>query len=393
MAATDASRILLCATDPTAVADLRTILESAGHATDWHAIANGGPDDVTSYQLVVLEGTRGRDEALGFCRGLRQRLADAFVPVLFVAGDLDPEARLASLQEGADTYLLRPFSAGELIAQAKAFLRVKEVHDRLIDKTTEAQRINKRLQAAYQQIDDELELARRVQHSFLPAALPEIPGARLAVHYRPCGRVGGDFYDAFRLDEGHLGLYVADAMGHGVPASLLTIFLKSGVRAKEIFGRQYRLVPPGEVLQRLNRDLIGQQLPDQPFITMVYGLLDLRERTFVFARAGHPHPLYVPAKGEPAFWQVTGPLLGIFDGEFLPQTRPLAPGDKVLLYTDGIEAASFENHPPGAASLLACAARHRELAVDPFVECLARDLDGSPPAGDDLTLLGLELTA
>src|SRR6202030_3840730 len=132
----------------------------------------------------------------------------------------------------------------------------------------EVNRINKRLQAAYQQIDMELELARRIQESFLPQTLPDLPEVRFAVHYEPCGRVGGDFYDVFRLDEKHLGFYIADAMGHGVPASLLTIFVKKGVRAKEISGQQYRLVPPGEVLQRLNRDLIQQELSDNPFITM-----------------------------------------------------------------------------------------------------------------------------
>src|SRR5437762_898331 len=102
----------------------------------------------------------------------------------------------------------------------------------------------------------------------------EVGPVRFAVSYRPCGQVGGDFYDVFRLDEHHVGFYVADAMGHGVPASLLTIFLKKAVQPKEVTGSRYRLVPPGEVLGRLNRELIDQQLAQMPFITMVYGLLN-----------------------------------------------------------------------------------------------------------------------
>ena len=91
-------------------------------------------------------------------------------------------------------------------------LRIKEMHDRLTEKTAEVLHVNKRLQQAYQQIDDELELARRLQLSFLPQSLPEVPRARFAVKYQLCGRVGGDFYDAFRLDEHHAGFYVADAL-------------------------------------------------------------------------------------------------------------------------------------------------------------------------------------
>ena len=90
------------------------------------------------------------------------------------------------------------------------------------------------------------------------------------------GRVGGDFYDVFRLDK-ITSVSTWPTMGHGVPASLLTIFVKKGVRPKEVFGKEYRLVPPGEVLGRLNKELIDQQLSDTPFITMAYGLFNHRE--------------------------------------------------------------------------------------------------------------------
>src|SRR5262249_24920361 len=153
--------------------------------------------------------------------------------------------------------------------QVQAFLRIKQMHGRLADQTAEMRSVNQRLKRAYQQIDLEMEAARRLQMSFLPQTLPEVGPVRFAVHYRPCGRVGGDFYDVFRLDENHVGFYIADAMGHGVPASLLTIFHKRGVRGKSIHGKDYRLLPPREVLSRLNRDLIGQKLPEMPFVTML----------------------------------------------------------------------------------------------------------------------------
>jgi phosphoserine phosphatase RsbU/P len=393
MPATGPSQVLLCADQEAAVGDVRRLLEGAGHAVRWHTLNGSTPDDLPSYHLIVLDGSRSGTDAMQFCRRLRAGVGEGFVPVLYLTEDHNPDARLASLEGGADTYLLRPFAPQELLAQVRAFLRMKDVHDRLADKSAEVNRINKRLQQAYQQIDQELELAHRIQLSLLPQALPEVAGVRFAVHYGPCGRVGGDFYDVFRLDENHVGLYVADAVGKGVPASLLAVYVKKGVRAKEISGRDYRLLPPGEVLSRLNRDLVEQALSENPFITMVYALLNFRDGTLSFARAGHPYPLHVPADGEPRLWQVPGSLLGVFDTAFPAETQQLRPGDKLLLYSDGLDAATFEGHAPGADSLLACAARHRALPVHEFIDQLRRDLFAQSRQTDDLTLLGVEVSA
>src|SRR5262245_29469445 len=139
---------------------------------------------------------------------------------------------------------LSALSPSELLDQVRDLLRIKERHDELVAKTAEVQHVHKRLQTAYQQIDRELELARRIQESFLPRSLPELPRLRFAAAFKPQGHVGGDFYDVFRLDEHHVAFYVADAMGHGVPASLLTIFIKQTVKPKEIVGSDYRLAPP-----------------------------------------------------------------------------------------------------------------------------------------------------
>lgn len=324
------------------------------------------------------------------CVQLRRRLAESFVPILIISDDASPRARLANLEAGADSYLLRPFEEAELLGQVEAFLRLKERHDHFAEKAAEVNRINKRLQTAYQQIDQELDLARRIQESFLPRSLPQLGGVRFAVHYQPCGRVGGDFYDVFRLDEKHLGFYVADAMGHGVPASLLTIFVKKGVKAKEIFGNQYRLVPPAEVMEKLNRDMIDQKLSENPFITMVYVLFDHEKLEFCFSRSGHPYPLYLPKDGPPQLWQIEGSLLGVFETKFPMRTQRLSPGDKVILYTDGMDAASFETYPVGAASLVAAAERYRHLPIDALVERLAHELFSQTKKSDDLTVLGIE---
>jgi phosphoserine phosphatase RsbU/P len=392
MPANGLPRILVCAHEMNALAEVRRLLTTGGNEVFGHLFGTPDPDRLAEYRLVIVEGTGCRPAAVDLCRRFRGRLDEAVLPLVFVTDDHGPETRLASFEAGADACLLRPFAPGELLAQVRALLRIKETHDRLAEKTAEVHRINKRLQQAYQQIDQELELAQRIQASFLPQSLPEVPRVRFAVKYLLCGRVGGDFYDVFRLDERHVGLYVADAMGHGVPASLLTIFVKKGIRAKEVFGKQYRLVPPGDVIGRLNQDLIEQKLSENPFITMVYALLDHETGALQFARAGHPYPLFIPKEGPLELWQQEGLLLGVVNASFATTTHTLRPGDKVLLYSDGIDTATFEGAPPGAQSLLACAERHRALPAGPFVDRLARDLFGATEHPDDLTLLGLEMT-
>jgi serine phosphatase RsbU (regulator of sigma subunit) len=387
------ARILVCRNGGPEATDLGPILEGAGHTVVAGHLEPGTQRPALDASLVVVDGSGDPAGALALCGRLRREAGEAFLPVLFVTGDSSPSTRLASLRHGADAYLLRPFDPAELLALVDAFLRLKERQDRLAEKTAEVNRINHRLEAAYQQIDQELELASRIQASFLPQVLPQLPQVRFAVHYRPCGRVGGDFYDVFRLDEHHFGFYVADAMGHGVPASLLTIFVKKGVRAKEIFGTQYRLVPPGEVLQRLNRDLIEQALSEAPFITMAYVLLNFADNTLSFARSGHPYPLYLPHDGPPQLWQLEGTLLGVFDASYPVRTEQLRPGDKLLLYSDGVDAARFESKLAGSPSLMACAEQHQGLPIDELVAHVARDLFRLTKQNDDLTLLGLEMRA
>src|SRR5262249_9704640 len=203
--------------------------------------------------------------------------------------------------------------------------------------------LNQRLQQAYQQIDTDLELTRRIHRGFLPRAMPEVGRARFAVVHRPRSRVGGDFYDVFRLDEDHVGLHVADAMGRGSPASsLLGIFVKKSLVTKEVSGQSYRLLPPGEVLDRLNRELLNLTLPEPPFVTMLYAQLNCQDGSLTFARAAHPHPLHVPASADPTYWHATGTLLGVFESDFPTQGNRLEPGDKLVLFSDGV-------HPPSAS--------------------------------------------
>jgi len=341
--------------------------------------------------VLVVDGERDARQAQRFCKALRSRFGDECPPLLFLA-----ESNIAivpAFESGADACLGAAWNTEILAAQIHALIRSRESRGRLQAKAEDANLINHRLQAAYEQINLDLDMAGRLQASFLPAHLPEVGKVRFAVHYRRFGRVGGDFYDIFRLDERHVGFLIADVMGHGVPASLVTIYLKKAILPKEIFSDGYRIVPPHEVLTRLNRDLLEQKLAEQPFITMIYGVIDALSGATTLARAAHPHPLLIPAERSPESWKMPGTLLGVFDSRFESQTRTLAPGDKLLLTTDGLMADRADPLSLENSWLLEAVCAVNRLPAADFVEGLAAHLYDEQEPKDDVTLLAVEFLA
>jgi len=380
-------RILL-AGDP-APADTKVALEASGFQVTTTGLGGIDPAEVARSQAVVIAANaRVLTTAQALCRRWRIELGEQYVPIIWITADDTPPS--AGLDAGADAVLPQSTHADQVLAQLRALLRVQQLHGRLATRAAEAQNLNHKLQQAYQQIDGDSELTRRVHRGFLPRTLPEVGKVRFAVCYRPRSRIGGDFYDVMRLDEDHVGMYVADAMGRGLPASsLLSIFVKKSLMPKEILGRSYRLVPPGEVLDRLNRELLNLSLPEPPFVTMVFAQLNCRDGSLTFARAAHPHPLYLPADGQPIYWHAAGTLLGVFESEFPLQQRQLQAGDKLVLFSDGV-------HPPTAGPgslhdpLIESVKRHRQLAVQPFVDSVARDLLEESRHPEDFTLIAVE---
>jgi phosphoserine phosphatase RsbU/P len=380
-------RILLVGDPPPP--GVQAALEAAGFVVTATGLTGIDPAEVTRSQAVVVAVTTGvLPTAQALCRRWRIELGEQYVPIVWLAAaDVPPTA---GLDAGADAVLPGTAGADHLSAQLRALLRIHHLHGRLLGRAAEAQNVHQRLQEAYQQIDGDAELTRRIHRAFLPRSLPEVGSARFAVSYRPRSRIGGDFYDVVRLDEDHVGLYVADAMGRGLPASsLLGVFVKKSLALKEVLGQSYRLVPPGEVLDRLNRELLNLSLPEPPFVTMLYARLNCRDGSLAFARAAHPHPLYLPADGIPAYWHAAGTLLGVFESEFPVQEKQLRPGDKLVLFSDGV-------HPPTAGPgslhdpLVESAKLHRGLPVMAFVDSVARDLLEESRHPEDFTLLAVE---
>ncbi len=252
----------------------------------------------------------------------------------------------------------------------------------------------------FNEVTEEMHLASRLQRDFLPRELPKLPGIKFGTVYRPATWVSGDIYDVMRLDENHFAFYLADAVGHGMPAALLTMFIKRAIVPKRIKGKSYELVPPGEILASLNVDMCQQGLSDQQFATCCYGIMNFQNYTIQLANAGHPYPLLMKSdKQTIEEYRVKGALLGVIeDADYETKEFQMEPGDKLLVYSDGVEAAfdmtsvdldgppKFRNEFEGLV----------DLPISDLVEKLLYQIDaeiGSLHPRDDVTVVGIEAVA
>jgi sigma-B regulation protein RsbU (phosphoserine phosphatase) len=261
------------------------------------------------------------------------------------------------------------------------------------------QRLGTQLNHYFNEIDQEMRLAGRLQRDFLPRTLLNVPPYRFHAVYRPASWVSGDMYDAFRIDETHIGMFVADAMGHGVAAGLLTMFLRQALVAKRVAGSSYTILTPGEALTNLHDCLVRQKLPNCQFVTAAYGIIDLTQRELTVARAGHPYALHVDAHGQLQEIRSEGSLLGLADipGEFEETRVLLCPGEKIVLYTDGVEDV-FIAHREEAGDDTTFTPSLKEWISRPagdFVRAVEDHLDcqqGSLHPADDVTVLAVEVS-
>lgn len=248
-----------------------------------------------------------------------------------------------------------------------------------------------RMEADLTAIRNELDIARKIQAQLLPELNGAMAGVEIHARYSPAGSVAGDFYDVLSDGRG-LGVLIADVSGHGVPAALSASTLKVALRAQA-----EQIAHPAEVLTELNRTLCGL-LRDQ-FITAAYVYFDPAGRELRYAGAGHPPILlWRAATKKVESLEENGMFLGPFPwAKYTERRAPFEPGDRCLLYTDGVlEASNRREEEFGAARLSEFLARHSGEPADAACSALLDQVtawSGEEPDSrqDDITFVAVEL--
>jgi phosphoserine phosphatase RsbU/P len=185
-----------------------------------------------------------------------------------------------------------------------------------------------------QRLEEELELARKIQTNLLPQNLPAHANYEFAAFNHPSHQVGGDYYDFIKLSNGSIGVVIADVSGKGVPAALLMARVQAILQTQEKRG-----LPIPELLSQLNEFLVNSSSSDR-FVTMFYCEIDLETGHICFCNAGHNYPFIVKTDGQIEYLEKGGLILGAFGGSIY-QTGcvDLARDELLVMYTDGISEA------------------------------------------------------
>ncbi|MEW4526853.1 PP2C family protein-serine/threonine phosphatase [Maioricimonas sp. JC845] len=250
--------------------------------------------------------------------------------------------------------------------------------------------LSQQLQEAYSQIDRELKVVADIQQALLPREMPEIPGLDLAAYYRTSRHAGGDYYDFFPLPDGKWGLLIADVSGHGAPSAVVMAITHS---IAHLYPSQKD--PPGKLLSFVNQHLTERYTGSLgAFVTAFYAVYDPATRELTYSSAGHNPPRVTRAcqRSVEVLDRARKVPLGFMeDVEYPSATTRLEPGDRLILYTDGItEATSPDGELFGVRRLDGVLQQCYAKTADDLLGSLVRGLKGwtgDAPPSDDRTVV------
>lgn len=384
--------VLLSRTPGDPDSELRRRIAAAGFSILDHALGSTPGVDFAPVLVAVIEVGGKVDVAAAQTRRWRAEHGDDLIPILWVAPARSRDVAVAGLDAGADAVMECSIDVEVLSAQLRSAARLRATASRVAARAAEARLLGEQLQKAYAEIDRELDAARRVHQAFLPRTLPSLGSARFAVEHRNRTSSGGDFFDVRILDEAHIGFFLGSVVGCGTAGSLIGVFVALSIAMKKMEAGSERIIPPGEVLARVNQELLRLSFDDWPLVALLAAVVDRNSGKVTLARAGMPQPVHVPAAGEARALALDGPFLGTADASYSTLALRLSRGDRLVLGSPGVRIDS-EPAPGVNQDLLDAAASERGQSGQAFVDAIARDLLAQVQHGDDFTVLCLEWAA
>ncbi len=361
-------RILCADDDPSSLDLIGRILEGRGYEAVCVSSGAGALELLrrNDIDMALIDVTMKDMDGFSICRSIKNGRRKS-IPVIMMTGHRSKEDRLRSIEAGAEDFISKPIDAIEVLARIGMLLRIKALSD---------------------EREMDMDFARKIQKSLLPWDMPEISGGRIGFTYAPLQDIGGDFVDIlYRPETGELGLFICDVSGHGVSSAIIASMVKMSLSS---WGSC--LGSPAELLAQIRRSLIDKI--GENYITACACHINLATGRMLTACGGHP-PLIV-AGHDGVFREVRGRgsvINGFIEPGWEEIETALRPGDRVVLYTDGVFESRSGGVFFGLDRLKNLIGENQGLAPGELCDVVynaVHDFVGEEGLYDDFTLLAFE---
>jgi sigma-B regulation protein RsbU (phosphoserine phosphatase) len=322
-------RILVADDQVDVLESLRLLLKNEGFAIEAVTSPKAVIDalQLNKYDVLLLDMNYARDTTSGR-EGIEllseiHRMSDTLPVVLMTAwGTVD--LAVEAMRTGSFDFIEKPWNNNRLIDTLRR--NIKEGRSR---------QEKRKLEANSTEMMRDLDEAHQTQQRLLPAELPHMTGVEIQASWLPAKNIGGDYYDAIKLDDETLAFCIADVAGKGLPAAIVMSNIQAAVRAYANTMRS-----PADLCKQLNKLIFGNT-QTMRFVTFFYGVLDVRTRVLRYTNAGHVPPILIRKDGTPDLLSEGGMVLGPFsDSRYQEASVVLHSGDRLVLLTDGITEAA-----------------------------------------------------
>ena len=354
--------------------------------------------------LVISDWIMPHVSGVELCRKIRTTISDHYTYLILCTSKGEKADLIEGMDAGADDFLVKPISQEELLVRIRAGERVLHLERRLAERNRDLSNINIQLQNAYEQIKGDLKAASWMQMNLLPTPSQMILNVTSEWRFRPSSYVAGDMFNIFPIGDHHVGFYLLDVSGHGVPAAMLSVALslllrsdstqESLIRRHNSVTGRYDVVLPAEVIGNLNRCFQGK---DDRYFTITYGFVDSQRQELIFTQAGNPNPVLIQRGKDLTVLGEGGSPVGLLpEAEYETLHTSFCPGDRLMLYSDGvIECANQQGDLFGEERLLNYLSATRTEPLSPMLTGLELEMEqwrGHDEFDDDVSLLALEFT-
>ena len=331
-AAAQIPRTLIADDQPDVRAALHLLLKGAGYQTEAADSPKAVLDAIKQqkFDLVLMDLNYARDTTSGK-EGLdlisRIQALDEELPIVVMTAWATVDLAVESMRLGVRDFVQKPWENSRLLRKLRTQIEQGQVRRRQHDREVKSQ-------IREHQLKLELDEAREIQRGLMPRRMPHLHGFSIASAWQAAREVSGDYLAAFKFNESHAALCVADVAGKGFPAALLMSNMQAALKSLAC-----EAISPSELCVRLNQIMCGNT-PLRKFVSCFYGSLDVFRRKLTFTNAGHNPPLLMRNNGECSLLDEGGRVIGAFtDSGYTERDVQLYSGDKLLLFTDGVNEA------------------------------------------------------